>query len=40
MAKTDVINIKGEKVGEVDLADAIWATEVKSYLMHDVVLMQ
>ena len=40
MAKADVINIEGEKVGEVELNDAIWSVDVKPYLMHDVVLMQ
>jgi len=40
MAKTDVINIQGEKVGEVEIKDEIWNTEVKPYLMHDVVQMQ
>jgi large subunit ribosomal protein L4 len=40
MAKADVVNIRGEKVGEVELNDAIWATDIKPYLMHDVVVMQ
>ncbi len=40
MAKADVINIQGEKVGEVELNDAIWNTDVKPYLIHDVVVMQ
>ncbi len=40
MAKADVVNIKGEKVGEVELNDEIWGTEVKPHLMHDVVVMQ
>jgi len=40
MAKADVLDIKGAKVGEVELKDAIWNTEVKAYLIHDVVLMQ
>ncbi len=40
MAKADVVNIKGEKVAEVEMNDAIWDTEVKEYLIHDVVLMQ
>ena len=40
MAKADVVNIKGQKVGEVELSDAIWATDVKPYLIHDVVVMQ
>jgi large subunit ribosomal protein L4 len=40
MAKADVINIDGEKVGEVELNDDIWGAEVKPHLMHDVVVMQ
>ena len=40
MAKADVVNIQGEKVGEVELNDTIWATDVKPYLIHDVVVMQ
>ena len=40
MAKTDVINIQGDKVGEVEIKDEIWNTEVKPYLMYDVVQMQ
>jgi large subunit ribosomal protein L4 len=40
MAKADVINIQGEKVGEVELNDSIWAADIKPYLIHDVVVMQ
>jgi large subunit ribosomal protein L4 len=40
MAKADVLDIKGAKVGEVELKDAIWNAEVKAYLIHDVVVMQ
>jgi large subunit ribosomal protein L4 len=40
MAKVDVINIQGEKVGEVELNESIWNTDVKPYLIHDVVVMQ
>ena len=40
MAKADVVNIQGEKVGEVELNDAIWAADVKPHLIHDVVVMQ
>ncbi len=40
MAKADVVNIQGEKVGEVELNDAIWNADVKPYLIHDVVVMQ
>lgn len=40
MAKADVVNIQGEKVGELELKDAVWATDIKPYLIHDVVVMQ
>lgn len=40
MARTDVFDIKGEKVGEVEIRDEIFSCEVKPYLMHDVVTMQ
>jgi large subunit ribosomal protein L4 len=40
MSKADVVNIQGEKVGEVELSDAVWSTDVKPYLIHDVVVMQ
>ena len=40
MATTDLFDIKGEKVGEVEIKDEIFMCEVKSYLMHDVVKMQ
>jgi large subunit ribosomal protein L4 len=40
MAKADVLDIKGAKVGEVEIKDEIWTVEVKPYLIHDVVVMQ
>ena len=40
MAKADVLDIRGAKVGEVELRDEIWNVEVKPYLIHDVVVMQ
>ena len=40
MATADVLDIKGTKVGEVEIKDEVWNTEVKSYLIHDVVVMQ
>lgn len=40
MAKIDVFNLKREKVGEVDLADEVFATEVKEHLFHEVVTAQ
>lgn len=36
----DVLNIKGEKVSTVDLADSIFDVPVKSSVLHDVVTMQ
>jgi large subunit ribosomal protein L4 len=40
MAKADVINMQGEKVGEIELNESIWSADVKPYLIHDVVVMQ
>jgi len=40
MALTDVFDIKGEKVGEVEIRDEVFNCDVKPYLMHDVVTMQ
>ena len=40
MAKADLLDIKGTKVGEVELKDEVWNAEVKPYLIHDVVVMQ
>jgi len=40
MAMTDLIDMKGEKVGEVEIKDEIFNCEVKPYLIHDVVKMQ
>jgi large subunit ribosomal protein L4 len=40
MAVTGIVNIKNEKVGEVELNDALFAVEVKPYILHDVVKMQ
>jgi large subunit ribosomal protein L4 len=40
MAKADVLDIKGAKVGEVDIKDEVWNVDVKPYLIHDVVVMQ
>ena len=40
MAKAEVLDTKGAKVGEVEIRDEIWNVEVKPYLMHDVVVMQ
>jgi len=40
MALTDVFDIKGEKIGEVEIRDEVFNCDVKPYLMHDVVTMQ
>lgn len=40
MAKIDVFNLKREKVGELDVADEVFAVEVKEHLLHEVVTAQ
>ena len=40
MAKTDIYNIKNEKIGEVELKDELFGVEVKSHVLHDIVRMQ
>lgn len=40
MAKADVLDMKGERVGEVELKDEIFNVEIKPYLIHDVIKMQ
>ena len=40
MAKLDVYNLKREKVGELELADGVFATEVKERLLHEVDVAQ
>jgi large subunit ribosomal protein L4 len=40
MAVTGIVNIKNEKVGEVELNDALFGVEVKPYILHDIVRMQ
>jgi large subunit ribosomal protein L4 len=36
----DVVNIEGKKVGQMDLADAVFGTPVKEYLLWEVVKAQ
>ncbi|HVZ74922.1 MAG TPA: 50S ribosomal protein L4 [Polyangia bacterium] len=36
----DIVNIQGKKVGSADLADAVFATEVKDYLLWELVKAQ
>lgn len=40
MPTVDVYNMAGEKVKQIDLSDAVFAAEVKPYLLHDVVVWQ
>jgi large subunit ribosomal protein L4 len=40
MPTVDVFNIAGEKVKELALDDSVFGCEVRSYLLHDVVLWQ
>jgi len=40
MAKVDVFNLSREKVGELELADEVFAAEVKEHLFHEVVTAQ
>jgi large subunit ribosomal protein L4 len=40
MATVDVYNLKREKVGTLDLADEVFATEVKEHLFYEVVKAQ
>ena len=40
MPKLDVYNLKHEKVGEIELADEVFAAEVKLHLIHEVITSQ
>ncbi len=40
MSTVSVLNIKNEKVGEIDLNEKIFDLDVKEYLLHDVVRYQ
>ena len=40
MPKLDVFNLKREKVGELELADEVFAADVKEHLLHEVVVSQ
>lgn len=40
MPKVDMFNLKREKVGELELADEVFAAEVKEHLFHEVVTAQ
>ncbi|MBF0117596.1 MAG: 50S ribosomal protein L4 [Desulfobacterales bacterium] len=40
MAAVDVLNIKGEKVSEIDIPDSIFNVAIKESVLHEVVTMQ
>ncbi|HOP86870.1 MAG TPA: 50S ribosomal protein L4 [Syntrophorhabdaceae bacterium] len=40
MAKADLLNIKAEKIGEIEIKDEIFNCEAKPHLIHDVIKMQ
>ncbi|MCB2180715.1 MAG: 50S ribosomal protein L4 [Desulfobulbaceae bacterium] len=40
MALAGILNLNNEKVGEVELNDALFGVEVKPYVLHDIVRMQ
>lgn len=40
MAKVDVFNLRREKVGEIELADEVFAAEVREHLFQEVVTAQ
>lgn len=40
MAKVEVYNLKREKVGDLELADEVFATEVREHLFQEVVVAQ
>lgn len=40
MAVTEVKNIKNEKIGDMELSEAIFGVEVKPHILHDIVKMQ
>src|SRR5512138_1485203 len=40
MAVTELLDMKGAKVGDVEIRDEVFNFEVKEHLIHDVVKMQ
>lgn len=40
MPTVEVYNMAGEKVKDIDLSETVFASEVKPYLLHDVVIWQ
>ena len=39
MAKTQVLNLKGEKVKDINLKDDVWKVEVNEPVMHDGIVL-
>ena len=39
MAKTEVLNLNGEKVKDLALNDSVWAVEVNEPVMHDAIVL-
>ena len=39
MAKTQVLNLKGEKVKDLTLKDSVWNTEINTNVMHDAIIL-
>ena len=39
MAKTQVLNLKGEKVKDLTLKDSVWNIEVNENVMHDAIIL-
>ena len=39
MAKTQVLNLNGEKVKDLALNDSVWAVEVNEPVMHDAIVL-
>ena len=40
MATADLMNINGEKIGEVEIKDEVFNVEIRPHLIHDVIKMQ
>lgn len=40
MSTVDIVNIKNERVGEIELNDAVFNRDVKEHILHEVVRMQ
>ena len=39
MAKTQVLNLNGDKVKDLALNDSVWAVEVNEPVMHDAIVL-